>query len=312
MHARLVGLRPGRHLRHLHLLHGRMRMAEHVRRPEAAGAIRPAAATSRRSPSPWRRCRTAAAPDAAPRNSGRSRSNSVMIVPSSSTSAGTRCSGLMAVKAADLCASAPRSTCSVGTRDALFGEKDPAPAADWAPGRRHRASSDHPPLTMVFIARLSLLLRILRDFSRDLFAIGGVSVSVTEDREIPMPSEKPLAKRRRLAAQRVREARDRLTSTTGTGVAFDYELLRQFAENRLSASLVILLLVGTVGFLSSLWTGAVDGRRLDRRGAGDPRRHRHQVPAVSRPSRRHGMNLGAGGCASSCSISSSGSPGCST
>ena len=72
-----------------------------------------------------------------------------------------------------------------------------------------------------------------------------------------MPSEKPLAKRRRLAAQRVRDARDRLTSTTGTRVAFDYELLRQFAENRLSASLVVLLLVGTVGFLSSLWTGAV-------------------------------------------------------
>ena len=72
-----------------------------------------------------------------------------------------------------------------------------------------------------------------------------------------MPSEKPLAKRRRLAAQRVREARERLTSTTGTRVAFDYELLRQFAENRLSASLVVLLLIGTVGFLSSLWTGAV-------------------------------------------------------
>ena len=107
-------------------------------------------------------------------------------------------------------------------------------------------------------------------------------MSVTEERDIPMPSEKPLAKRRRLAAQRVREARDRLTSTTGTRVAFDYELLRQFAENRLSASLVILLLVGTVGFLSSLWTGAVDGRRLDRRGAGHPRRHRHQVPAVPR------------------------------
>ena len=55
----------------------------------------------------------------------------------------------------------------------------------------------------------------------------------------------------------MREARDRLTSTTGTRPAFDYELLRQFAQNRLSASLVILLLVGTVGFLSSLWTGAV-------------------------------------------------------
>ena len=83
------------------------------------------------------------------------------------------------------------------------------------------------------------------------------SVSVTEQRDIPMPSEKPLAKRRRLAAQRVREARERLTSTTGTRVAFDYELLRQFAENRLSASLVVLLLIGTVGFLSSLWTGAI-------------------------------------------------------
>jgi two-component system cell cycle sensor histidine kinase PleC len=65
------------------------------------------------------------------------------------------------------------------------------------------------------------------------------------------------AKRRRLAALRVREARDRLTSTTGTRPAFDYELLRYFAQNRLSASLVILLLIASVGFLSSLWTGAL-------------------------------------------------------
>jgi two-component system cell cycle sensor histidine kinase PleC len=64
------------------------------------------------------------------------------------------------------------------------------------------------------------------------------------------------AKRRRAAAQRVRDARDRLTSTSGTSPAFDYELLRMFAQNRLSASLVVLLLVATVGFLSSLWTGA--------------------------------------------------------
>jgi two-component system, cell cycle sensor histidine kinase PleC len=64
-------------------------------------------------------------------------------------------------------------------------------------------------------------------------------------------------KNRRLAAQRVREARDRLTSTTGTRPAFDYELLRQYAQNRLSASLVILLLVATIGFLSSLWTSAL-------------------------------------------------------
>ncbi len=63
--------------------------------------------------------------------------------------------------------------------------------------------------------------------------------------------------KRRLAAQHVRDARDRLTSSSGTRPHFDYELLRQYAQNRLSASLVILLLVATVGFLSSLWTGAV-------------------------------------------------------
>jgi two-component system cell cycle sensor histidine kinase PleC len=62
---------------------------------------------------------------------------------------------------------------------------------------------------------------------------------------------------RRLAAQFVRDARDRLTSTSGTRPAFDYELLRQYAQNRISASLVILLLVTTVGFMSSVWTGAL-------------------------------------------------------
>src|SRR5256885_952837 len=79
----------------------------------------------------------------------------------------------------------------------------------------------------------------------------------SESRDLAALSDPSASKRRRMAAQRVREARDRLTSTTGTRPAFDYELLRQFAQNRLSASLVILLLVGTVGFLSSLWTGAV-------------------------------------------------------
>src|ERR1700719_4664106 len=64
-------------------------------------------------------------------------------------------------------------------------------------------------------------------------------------------------KRRRAAARHVREARSRLTSSTGTRPAFDYELLRLFAQNRLSASLVVLLQVGTVGFLSSVWTGAL-------------------------------------------------------
>jgi two-component system, cell cycle sensor histidine kinase PleC len=63
--------------------------------------------------------------------------------------------------------------------------------------------------------------------------------------------------RRRLAAAHVREARDRLTSTSGTRPIFDYELLRQFAQTRLSASPVILLLIVTIGLFSGLWTGAL-------------------------------------------------------
>src|SRR5438552_4354345 len=81
--------------------------------------------------------------------------------------------------------------------------------------------------------------------------------TANDQRDLGAPSDPSSSKRRRAAAQHGRAARDRLTSTTGTRPAFDYELLRLFAQNRLSASLVILLLVGTVGFLSSLWTGAV-------------------------------------------------------
>jgi len=80
----------------------------------------------------------------------------------------------------------------------------------------------------------------------------------TNDKRDPeSAAEDSSAKRRRAAALHVREARDRLTSATTTRPTFDYELLRQFAQTRLSASLMILLLVGTVGFLQSLWVGAV-------------------------------------------------------
>jgi len=103
-----------------------------------------------------------------------------------------------------------------------------------------------------------LVLRILRN------AAGGLCKY--QCLLMPIPGEHPdLAAlppetspvKRRLAAQYVREARDRLTSSSGTRPAFDYELLRQYAQNRLSASLVILLLVATVGFMSSIWSGAL-------------------------------------------------------
>jgi two-component system cell cycle sensor histidine kinase PleC len=70
------------------------------------------------------------------------------------------------------------------------------------------------------------------------------------------PPETPMAapvSSRRAAAQRVREARDRLTSTSGTRPAFDRELLLQYAQTRISASYVVMLLVVAAGLLFSFW-----------------------------------------------------------
>src|SRR3954462_12131906 len=71
-----------------------------------------------------------------------------------------------------------------------------------------------------------------------------------------LPVEMPIAvpvSNRRAAAQRVREARDRLTSTSGTRPAFDRELLRQYAQARISASYVVMLLVVATGLLFGFW-----------------------------------------------------------
>ena len=73
---------------------------------------------------------------------------------------------------------------------------------------------------------------------------------------VQLPAEPPVAASatsRRVAAQRVREARDRLTSTSGTRPAFDRELLRQYAQTRMSASYVVMLLVVATGFLFGVW-----------------------------------------------------------
>jgi two-component system cell cycle sensor histidine kinase PleC len=82
-----------------------------------------------------------------------------------------------------------------------------------------------------------------------------MTAMTSEELGITSPAERAAAAQRRDATKRVRWARDKLTSTSGTP-AFDYELLRQFAQNRLSASVAILMLITTVGFLSGLWTGA--------------------------------------------------------
>ncbi|MBB5049066.1 two-component system cell cycle sensor histidine kinase PleC [Rhodopseudomonas rhenobacensis] len=83
-------------------------------------------------------------------------------------------------------------------------------------------------------------------------------MSIPADRPevVQLPAEPPVAtpaRNRRAAAQRVREARDRLTSTSGTRPAFDHELLRQYAQMRQSASIVVVLLVLATGALFGIW-----------------------------------------------------------
>ncbi len=83
-----------------------------------------------------------------------------------------------------------------------------------------------------------------------------MSMSGEKPEVVAVPVEQPPAppaRTRRAASQRVREARDRLTSTSGTRPAFDHELLRQYAQTRLSASFVVMLLVVAAGLLSSFW-----------------------------------------------------------
>ena len=79
---------------------------------------------------------------------------------------------------------------------------------------------------------------------------------MSETQEAASPAAAHSAQRR-LSSQRMREARDQLTSMSGTPAVFDYELLRTFAQNRVSAAPVILLLVVMIGVLSGLWTGAL-------------------------------------------------------
>src|SRR6195256_4030349 len=77
---------------------------------------------------------------------------------------------------------------------------------------------------------------------------------------VQLPAETPVAppvNNRRAAAQRVREARDRLTSTSGTRPAFDRELLRQYAQTRISASYVVMLLVVATGLFFGFWMDPV-------------------------------------------------------
>ncbi len=61
------------------------------------------------------------------------------------------------------------------------------------------------------------------------------------------------ASRRRAVGRAVRDQRERLTSTSGTRPAFDYELNLTFARNRLSAAYALPILVVVIAATASLW-----------------------------------------------------------
>jgi two-component system cell cycle sensor histidine kinase PleC len=81
-----------------------------------------------------------------------------------------------------------------------------------------------------------------------------MSLATTDPFAVPAGPKEAAARHRRAAAIRVREARDRLTSTSGTKPAFDYELLRIYAQNRLSGALGMILLAVVIGLISTFWS----------------------------------------------------------
>ncbi|MGV3650578.1 MAG: sensor histidine kinase, partial [Devosia sp.] len=58
---------------------------------------------------------------------------------------------------------------------------------------------------------------------------------------------------RRRSHKAVAEARQRLTSSSGTRAAFDFELLDEYARSRISGALAIPVLIVILAAFSSLW-----------------------------------------------------------
>ncbi|HVV93925.1 MAG TPA: HAMP domain-containing sensor histidine kinase [Hyphomicrobiales bacterium] len=81
----------------------------------------------------------------------------------------------------------------------------------------------------------------------------GWSVEAVRSRLAAEATHEAVREKRRGVGQKVREVRERLTSTSGTRPAFDVELARLYAHNRLSATNVAMALTIIAGGLLVLW-----------------------------------------------------------
>ncbi|MEO8758733.1 MAG: hypothetical protein ABI398_13395, partial [Devosia sp.] len=61
---------------------------------------------------------------------------------------------------------------------------------------------------------------------------------------------------RRNAQRAVFDARQRLTSSSGTRASFDFELLDEYADSRITSTLLLTVMFGILAFFSSLWVPA--------------------------------------------------------
>ncbi len=71
--------------------------------------------------------------------------------------------------------------------------------------------------------------------------------------DVATADNRPDQSRRRSVSHEIREARERLTSHTGTRLAFDVELLRAYAGNQRGIALMVPLLAIVIALMSTVW-----------------------------------------------------------
>ncbi|HTO27373.1 MAG TPA: hypothetical protein VL017_02155, partial [Devosia sp.] len=62
---------------------------------------------------------------------------------------------------------------------------------------------------------------------------------------------------KRTAQKTVLDARQRLTSSSGTRADFDFELMHDYAQSRLNAALPMAAIVAILGIVASFWVPVV-------------------------------------------------------